>query len=349
MTNAGQAVSFFNERPRNGYMQRWSASVQRQMPSRFVWEVTYVGNRGTKLEVSNPLNALPVQYLSRSAERDQATINYLAAQFPNPFYPLLAGTGLAGTNVGRSQLLTPYPHFTGLSAAMPLGYSWYHSLQSTLERRLSGGVSLQANYTWAKYMDAGSFLNPGEPKLEELIAAEDRQHRFTATGIWELPFGRGRRLLGSARGAVDQLVNGWSLQAVWQANTGAPLGFGNALFIGDVRDIALAKSERTLSRWFNTSGFVRDASRQVASNYRTFSNRFSGVRGPGMNLWDISLIKRVRISERVKLQIRGEFLNATNRTHFGAPTTGPTSTLFGQITASSGYPRQLHLGLRLEF
>jgi hypothetical protein len=114
-------------------------------------------------------------------------------------------------------------------------------------------------------------------------------------------------------------------------------------------DVALPGGERTLSRWFDTSGFERAAPRQLASNYRTFPSLMSGIRGPGVNSWDISVIKRIPITETVKFQLRGEFLNAMNRTHFSAPTMAPTSTLFGMITASSGYARQVHLAGRLEF
>lgn len=341
LTNAGQAVSFFNVEPKMGYMQRWSIGLQRQLPGRFTSEVSYVGNRGSKLEVSQPLNALPPQYLSRSATRDQAAIDALARQVPNPFFPLLPGTGLAGVNVSRSQLLTPYPHFTGVSTPAPVGYSWYHSLQMTVERRLSRGVTAQANYTWAKYMGADQYLNNGDPLLHEAVDSEDRQHRITFSGIWELPFGRGMK------GLVDKLTGGWSIQAIWQANTGAPLGWGNVLHNGG--DIALPRGEQTLSRWFDTSGFERSPARQLGSNYRSFPARSSNVRAPGINTWDVSVIKRIPVRERVKFQLRGEFLNAGNRTHFAAPNTAPTSTLFGQVNASSGFPRQVHVGGRLEF
>lgn len=343
LTNAGQAVSFFEENLRTGYMQRWSFNVQRQLPHQFVTDVSYVGNRGTKLDSSTALDALPVQYLSRSSVRDQATIDYLNTKFANPFYPLLPGTNLAAATVNRSQLLLPYPQFSGMTVTRPLGYSWYHSLQSSLQRRFSRGVTINANYTWSKYMSATGYLNPGDAYTEKTIDAEDRQHRFTATGIWQLPFGQG------GRSAVNKLAGGWSLQFVWQTNTGAPMSFANPLFTGDVTQIALPKSERTLSPWFNTSGFAREASRQLASNYRSFSTRSSGVRGPGINNADISLFKRVPLRERLALQIRGEFLNAFNRTHFTDPATAPTSTLFGAITASYGYTRQVHLTLRLEF
>jgi len=349
MTNVGQGVSFFNTNPKNGYMQRWSFGLQRELPAGVVSEVSYVGNRGTKLGVDYPLNPMPIQYLSRSPVRDQGTIDYLSAKVPNPFYPLLPGTDLAAATVNRSQLLRPFPHFTGISVAQPVGYSWYHSLQATAERRLAQGFSLQANYVWSKYMEATSFLNSGDSKLEEAISPDDRQHHFTASGIWNLPLGRGRALFTGLHGLMQHLIGNWSVQAIWQTSTGAPLTFGNVLFVGDITKIALPKSERRIDRWFNTSGFERNAAKQLGSNFRTFPSCLSGVRAPGINLWDVSLIKRFAVTERVRVQLRGEFLNAANRSHLAAPATAPTNTLFGQITSTTGFPRQVHFALKVQF
>jgi len=348
-TNLGQGVNFLNPGTISNYMQRWSLGFQRQLVSRTVIEVNYVGNRGTNLDASEPLNAVPAQYLSRTGARDQRSIDFLNAQVDNPFANLLPGTALNATRVARSQLLLPYPHFTGVNTTRQRGYSWYHSLQTTVERRLSQGFTVQGNYTWSKFMVATDRLNAGDPYLEEVIDTEDRQHRATATGIYELPFGRGRPFGATANRWLQGVAGGWDLQAIWQVNSGSPLAFGNVLFSGDLRSIALPKRERTFGRWFNTTGFERNAATQLASNYRTFPSRLSGARGPGVHSWDISLIKRFRVSERAQFQVRGEFLNAMNRTHFAAPNTTPTSTLFGQITGTSGFPRQVHVGGRIMF
>lgn len=348
-TNAGQAVSFFNPNTINNYMQRFSIGFQRQLISRTVVEVNYVGNRGTNLDSSEPLNALPASYLSRTGVRDQRTIDFLNAQVDNPFANLLPGTALNATRVARSQLLLPYPHFTGVNTTTQRGYSWYHSLQTTVERRLSHGFTVQGNYTWSKFMVATDRLNAGDPYLEEVIDAEDRQHRATATGIFEIPFGRGRAFASGTNRWVQGVIGGWDMQAIWQVNSGPPLAFGNVIYGGDLRNIALPKSERTFARWFNTAGFDKNAPAQLASNYRTFPSRLSGTRGPGVHSWDVSMIKRFQVTERVQFQVRGEFLNAMNRTHFAAPNTSPTSTLFGQVTGSSGFPRQVHVGGRLMF
>ncbi len=346
-TDVGRSISFFNSNPRNGYMQRFSFGVQQQVPGAVLLDISYVGNRGTKLPVSRPYNAIPVEYLSRSASRDQAAIDRLTLQVRNPFYPLLPGTDLAGQTVARSQLLRPFPQYTGLNVDEPIGYSWYHSMQFRAERRFSKGFTAQFNYTWSKFMEATGYLNPGDAALEEVISDLDRQHRFTLSGIWELPFGRGKSLLSGGPAVVNQIVGGWQLQAVWQRNTGAPLAFGNVLLTGDIRQ--LGNVDQTFDRWFNTTIFNRVPAEQLAQNYRTLSTRFSGVRLPSQETWDLSVVKNFRIRESMNLQLRGEALNALNRSNMAGPNTDPTNTLFGRITATNGNPRYIHLGLKLLF
>jgi hypothetical protein len=166
-----------------------------------------------------------------------------------------------------------------------------------------------------------------------------RQPRITGSGIWELPFGANR----------NGLIRGWQLQAVWQRNSGAPLGFGNALLTGDIRNAALSGDRQTLNTWFDTSVFNRVPAQQLASNLRTVSSRFSGVRAPGQETWDISGVKNFKVHERYNFQFRAEFLNALNKSNLAAPSTDPVNTLFGRVTATNGFPRQIHLGLKLLF
>jgi hypothetical protein len=108
-TDVGRSVTYFNPKPANGRQARFSIGVQRELPQSVVVEVSYVGNRGGDLGLTAPLNPVPVQYLSRTGVRDQATINFLSAQVNNPFFPL-PGTDIAGRTVARQQLLRPYPH-----------------------------------------------------------------------------------------------------------------------------------------------------------------------------------------------------------------------------------------------
>jgi hypothetical protein len=352
-TFLGRGVSYFEESSVNPYMQRWALSVQRELPGRILMQTAYVGNRGTKMSVSREWNAVPRLYLSTSPVRDQATIDYLGAQVTNPFALIaeFAGSGLAGVRTARSQLLRPYPHFTSVATNVPTGYSWYHSLQLHAERRFANGFTFQTSWTWSKLMEAISYLNDTDPTPERCISDQDFPHRLSASGIYELPVGRGKRFGRGWKGFLDGALGGWQLQGTYEGQSGPALGFGNAIFSGSLADIPLPVGERSVERWFNAdAGFERASNRQLNNNIRTLPSRFSGVRADGINNFDLSVFKYFRITERFRAQFRLESFNALNHPQFSAPNTTPASTAFGTITAESGHgQRQVTLALKILF
>ena len=112
----------------------------------------------------------------------------------------------------------------------------------------------------------------------------------------------------------------------------------------------MSSSERSIGRWFNTdAGFDRVAARQLASNIRYMPSRYSGIRGDGIDNWDLSVIKSIYFTERVYLQFRAEFLNAFNHSQFSAPNTTPSATTFGTVIETSQMPRLMQFGLKLFF
>ncbi len=348
-TFVGQGVSFYNPRILNPYMQRWQFSVQRSLNRDTVIEVGYVGNRGTHLRIGRQVDAVPERYFSTSPVRDQAAIDFLSTNVPNPFFPLLPRTNLSGVNVARSQLLRPYPHFTSIAFNNNQGYSWYHSMQTRFEKRLSNDFTVNVSWTWAKFMEATGFLNDFDARTEEVISDQDRPHRLVVTGLWELPFGQGKHFLDTA-GVLNKLLGGWQTQAIYQYQTGPPLGFGNAIFNGDLHNVPLPSSDRTIERWFNLdAGFERTVARQLGANARRFPSRFAGIRGGAMDNWDISLFKNTSLSEGMRLQFRCEFINAFNHTQFNPPNTTPTSSAFGAVTGESQWSRTIQFGLKLIF
>jgi len=351
-TFMGQGLTFFNPNLVNPYVQRWQTSIQRQINQSIVLEVGYVGSRGTKLRTTRDVNAVPEQYFSRSTERDQAAIDFQSANVRNPFYPLLPRTNLANVNVARTQLLRPHPQFLAITMQDNNGYSWYHSMQTRVEKRMSHGVSANVSWTWSKFMEAAGYLNAFDRMPEHVISDQDRTHRVVASGIWEVPVGTGQRWMTSG-GFANAILGNWQVQAIYQYQTGAPYGFGNALFRGDLRDIVLPAGERTVDRWFNTNaGFETNPALQLGSNVRTLSSRFSGLRGDSIDNWDISFFKNAVLRENLRLQFRSEFINAFNHAQFNAPTgagTTPTSQAFGSVTSESQWSRTIQFGLKLIF
>lgn len=350
MTGIGQAVSFFNQNPLPSYMQRWSFGIQRELPKHVVVDVSYVGNRGTHLEMNRNLNALPNSYLSTVPVRDTATINYLTQSVANPFYPLFPNTSLASTVAPLSSLLIPYPQFSSVTSTTYQGYSWYHSLEAKAEKRFSRGMTLAGAYTYSKFMEATNYLNGADPMPARVISDQDFTQRVSISSIYELPFGRGRKFFSSAHGIWNSLVSGWQAEGVFVAQVGAPLAWGNIIFNGDLHDIPLAGGQRGVAQWFNTNaGFVRSSSQQLANNLRTFPTRLSGVRGPGINNFDLSAIKSTKIREKTTLQFRVEGLNAMNHPLFANPNVDPTSSAFGVISTQNNNPRRIQLSLKAVF
>jgi hypothetical protein len=350
LTFTGRSIDFFNEHPRAARQQRWQFGIQRELPQRVLLEVSYVGNYGDSLETTRDFRPLPLDLLSRSPVRDQPRIDYLTTNVANPFFGLLPGTGLAGQSVSRAYLLSgpEYMHFTGITTSDNEGYSWYHSLQAKTERRFAAGWTVNAAYTWSKNMQAISRLNGYLSPLEYVISDQDRAHRIVVSGIWELPFGRGKKWLGSSA-VADKLVGGWQVQGLYTGQGGPPIGWGNVLFIGDVHNITLPKGQRTVERWFNLDGFERSSARQLSFNYRTFPSRLSDVRADGTNQWDLSVLKNTRIGEGYNIQFRAEFLNAWNHANFAPPNASTTSSAFGQVTAQRGFPRRMQMTTKFLF
>ena len=349
-TYLGQSVSYIDQNQTNPLLQRWSFGIQRQLPFRLLVSADYVGSQGRGIYATVQIDNIPRSYLSTLPVRDNTTISLLTAQVANPFYPLLPGTSLSVPTVARSQLLLPYPQFTGISVSNPIGRSLYNSLQTKLEKKLASGYTILAAYTWSKMMDQINYLNPTDPAPERVISTLDRPQRFVLSGVWELPVGRGRRFAGSVKGVAHNLISNWQFQAVMQAQSGAPIGFGNILFNGNIHDIVLPAGQRTPAHWFNASaGFVTAASAQPANNIRTFPSELTGLRAPANQMWNISAVKNWTIHERFKVQLRSEWLNAFNHTIMNAPVTSVTSLQFGQITGAASIARQIYFVLKLNF
>ena len=349
-TYIGRDISFFNQQPKSPYSQRWQLSVQHELPGRVLLDVGYIGNRGTHIQVGRNLNALPDNYLSTSSTRDQATIDRLTERFASPFGNLMVGTSLDGTTLPRAQFLVPYQQFGNVYMNGYDGFSWYHSLQVKAERRFAAGYTFQASYTWSKMMDATEYRNSGDLSPTPVISAQDFPHRLSLSGIYELPFGKGKPFLASVNALTERIVGGWQFNVVYAYQSGQALGFGNAIFNGNLKDIPLSRGDRSVDRWFNTgAGFVTDSSQQLTYNLVRFSSRFSGIRGDGINQWNMSMLKNFKITERKEFQFRCEAINALNHAQFTNPDTNPTSSTFGMIFYEKSSARTFQMGLKFLF
>ena len=354
-TFVGQSVTFFNPEPTSSKTQRWQIGIQRELPARMTAEISYVGNYGSDLQTGRNLNVTPLQYLSTSPTRDDARINYLGQNVPNPFFGLMPSTAIAalqGTNIVRERLLRPYPQFDAVNTTTNEGWSWYHAMQLNLRRRFSGGYTISSGYTYSKFTEAVDFLNAADPEPWEGVSSVDTPHRFTVDGILELPFGRERRFGASAPGPIAVLISGWQVSGIYTFQSGFPLTWGNIIFTGDINDIDLPASERSVARWINTdAGFNKVTAQQLGSNVRTFPLRLENVRAHGVTNLDLSLIKNTDVRGK-RLELRIDALNALNHPQFPAGVNlTPTAAAFGQISSSTqqNYARRVQVSAKFLF
>ena len=353
-TFLGQSVTFFDPNPKSPRTQRWQVGIQRELPGRWVFEASYVGNHGSQLQTSRNINATPNQYLSTLPVRDADRIAYLSANIPNPFFGLLpttAAAALQGANIARERLLRPYPEFDAVNTTTNEGWSWYHAAQITLQRRFANAYTLATSYTYSKFTEATEFLNAADPEPWEGISSIDTPHRLSVNGIWEVPMGRGRHFFTDVNGVVSAFISGWQFSGIYTYQSGFPIGFGNIIFTGDLNDIPLSGSEQTIARWFNTdAGFNKVSTAQLGSNVRTFPLRLENVRTDNVSNIDLSLIKNTQVAGRT-IELRFDSLNALNHPYFNGPNTGPTATTFGTISASTqlNYARRTQVSLKFLF
>jgi hypothetical protein len=344
-TYLGQSITYMNRQTVNPYSARWDLSVERQLSRDTVLEVAYIGNHSVHLGLSQNMDYLPPQYLSSSPVRDNATISLLSSTVANPFVGLLPNsTSLNGKTVSLSQLLTPFPEFTGITMqSTPEGSSYYGSLNARLEKRMSHGLSLINNFVWSKLIAETVQLNAFTPPQKQ-IASDNRTLHNVLAATYRLPIGEGHKLALPSK-VANRIVGGWVVNAIYTRQLGAPLNWSSdLLYYGGPLNI---NPRQVNGAAFDTTRFNTVSSQQLSQNIRTFPTMFSNLLQDGNNNLDFSMLKEFRLPEKAKIQLRFEAFNFLNHPTFSGPNLSPTSTSFGMITAQANTARQVQLGGRM--
>jgi Carboxypeptidase regulatory-like domain/TonB dependent receptor len=360
LTLLGQGVRGDPRWVRVGYMQQWNFSVQRELPGHVLAEASYVGSRGVKIPVTFQMDQLPDQYLALGSR--------LLDQVANPFYGLVSVGTLSLPTVTRGQLLRPYPQFTGVSFSQnAAGSSTYHAFEALVEKRFTRGLTLLASYTNSKLITDTDSLkgfvgdvsvgvqDNNNRRLERAVGTTDVPQRLVMSYIYELPFGKGKPFLHNGR-FINAVFGGWTLAGITTLQRGKPLALttatNNTNSLGggsrpnnNGHSAGLDSSERTISRWFNTSVFSQPDPFTFGSTGRLLPD----VREDGIRNFDFSTQKNFAIREKLRVQFRGEMFNLFNTPQFGRPGTVFGNPTFGVVSTQANTPRQIQLGLKLLF
>jgi len=267
--------------------------------------------------------------------------NTLNDAVTNPFFGLITNGTLAARTVTRGQLMRPYPHFTGVQTqSEPIGQSRYDALQMKVTRRFANGYSVTGSYAFTKQLEQTRFLNDQDVLPVKELTEFDLPHRFVVSSAYELPFGPGKRLFGTATGLTARLLEGMQINGVFQAQSGYPIELTGGESLG--RSALLDSDKQTPNQWFDTTAFRQ---RQPIELVRTA--RLSDVRSAGRNNVDLSFFKTTQISESVKLQFRAEAFNAFNHPEYSSPNAAFGNANFGRVTSTNTFARQLQFALKL--
>jgi hypothetical protein len=254
--------------------------------------------------------------------------------------------------IQTNQLLRPHPQMNGLyEADDPLGKDRIKALEVDFSRRLSRGINLNASWTWMGAYDKMAFDNEFDPVPSWYPSNSARPQRLTINGLFELPFGSGKRFLHSGVGSA--ILGGWELAATWEYQSGDEINFPNIYYYGNFATLSsdLNNVTRGLNSWFNTANFERNASNQPASySVRVFPQYVNGVRGDKLLQTNANLHRNIRLFEKATFQVRMDLFNVFNRSQFSDPDTNPNDTTFGKVTAQTGSQnRFLQIQGRIQF
>jgi hypothetical protein len=300
---------------------QWNVSVQKSLPSDSAITVSYLGNKGVDLTTERFFNVAP------PGQHDDL------------------------------QAARPYPAWGDINLYDVYGRSNYNAMQVKWERRFTAGLSYQFSYAFSKHIGEGEgglwdpptpYAPKGYDRGRSLL---DHTHLLTVNGVWELPFGRGRKHLNDLHPVTNGILGGWQFSSIYSFTSGTPLTFavpgatlGNGQNTRPNLSGDLKVSNPSADLWFNPQALE-------APPLYTFGNSGKGIfDGPGTHLWDTALSKNFYIRETRYVQFRWEMFNALNHVNLNDPVTtinlqGQTGKIFSTRTPA----RSMQFGLKFTF
>ncbi len=313
---------------KNTYVQEYNLALQHQVRNKLSLDVAYVGNRS--LHIVQPF------------------------QVNDPF-----------PGAGTIQTRRPMTQWGTIGLSRYAGNGNYNSLQTKLETRALAGATILVSYTYGKCLTDGTFNGLTREQSGGYRyygpCNYDIHHNFVTSGLYELPFGRGKQFFGDARGIVGGLVGNWSLSGVGTLQSGLPY---TLTISGDQANTGLGSQRpnitgmpqtvRRPSCWFYDS---RNASCpaggtdafSVPTLYTYGNGSTNTMRNDGLVQFDISVLKSFHFSEARSIEFRGAFFNVFNHTTFATPVTNIDTSSAGQITSTLNAARSVELAAKIYF
>ena len=316
---------------RSTYTQTWNFTLQHEFGNNIAAEVAYVGDKGTRVSSTSQYN-IPL---------------------PGP---------------GNVQARRPYPDWGPIRYITWGGSSIYHSFQAKLEKRFSHGFSFLGSYTFSKCLDGPGSEETGAPasyldNVYKGLCTFDVPNNFVTSYVWELPFGKGHKLLSTAPSAVNFLIGGWQWQGINTFQSGVPF---SATISTDRANTAVSQNPDSIappvvpgnpSCWFFVSAnpackalLPNQADTFVLPAQYTYGNAGRDtLRNGRLIQLDTSLFKSFKLTETKIFDFRAQVYNLTNTPSFNTPNTNTNLATAGQVTSTRNQPRLYEFGLKFSF
>jgi hypothetical protein len=274
--------------------------------------------------------------------------------------------GQVGGGEASQPLYQAWGNGTDIVQVLPQEHMNYKSFQAQLQKRFNGGLQFTAAYTWSQWMGVCcDERGDGAPQIEIpqyfnlnwSLMPDDRTNNFELSGVYELPFGKEKKMATS--GPAAAILGGWQANWVLSLYSGAPFSVtdpgtslnapNNSQMANKVKtSVAIYGPHGTASPYFDTSAFA------PVTNAAFGNAGWDSLRGPGYGNLDFSIFRGFQVMEKLKAQFRAEALNLTNHPNFSNPDSGDTDGSFGLISSTNPgsrviAQRYLRLGLRLSF
>jgi hypothetical protein len=291
----------------------WNIGAQVKLPSSFVLDVSYVGNKATKLLGQKQINALPYGTTYKPENQDPTRTS-----------------GALGTTAKPYELLRPYPGYGTIRMWGSVGESNYNALQTTLQRRFDNGLMVGVSYTFSKTLGTGTSDYSGmridgrDRELNYGILQSDQPHNFVANFVYQTP--------KFAKGALGAIANGWQISGIFRYASGYPYainvgfkdGTGNNVLTGSEQGARVVLVGDPGPGWsddpyaqVNQAAFAPPKTGSIGAE----SSQFFVRTKPLQNL-DLSLSKSFQLAGSAKFEVRLDAFNALNKVNiFGVNNT----------------------------